>query len=556
MAEYYPLGVLNLLFLLVGVVVLSIVNLYGLIKWQHPQDKNQWWAAKIVVLGGMLVTELVIIGLPLDVSNNGGARECSYDFGDTAECGGLDMRGYWTATFGLAMAWVLVMVPTLVSAYEAHDETGDATCAFTARAAACSELGLLVVFFLVLLPMYFILGVAKLPVEEYRGTIAGAAVRSYAAVEGATSFDAMGDLAADDAVFAGSTNVQLSFGVDFLTYASAFFSWIGWFLFALWGGIGLACLPIDLVLAYVYRPVPMDARELAELKLAIQRRTGELLDVGESLRRERSAFKDGDAKGWWATRKHKAADQIRVNKFAQMVMILEGDVEELEICSGRATDYEPLVYVGYLFAGVAAGLASLAWLAHIVLYMLLPDPPTPFLNAFLGQFNGWYPLAGSLACAFLSFYLLLATMKGCLKFGTRFFLVKLHPMKYNGTELNAFLFNVGLFALCAFPVVQFCAAAFAEYGQYADAATRFKVIKHLVFFRAFYETSAFEYALVAVLGASLIWLFVAPHDVPASSAKLKASLSRKQDTASLRGGGGGGGGGKKKARGYAPHTAL
>ena len=179
---------------------------------------------------------------------------------------------------------------------------------------------------------------------------------------------------------------------------------------------------------------------------------------------------------------------------------------------------------------------------------LTSRPPTPFLNAFLGQFNGWYPLAGSLACAFLSFYLLLATMKGCLKFGTRFFLVKLHPMKYNGTELNAFLFNVGLFALCAFPVVQFCAAAFADYGRYADAATRFKVLTHLVFFRSFYETMAFEYALVAVVGAALIWLFVAPHDVPASSAKLKASLGRKQDTAGLRGG--------KKARGYEAHNVL
>ena len=72
-----------------------------------------------------------------------------------------------------------------------------------------------------------------------------------------------------------------------------------------------------------------------------------------------------------------------------MVMILEGDVEELEICSGRAKDYEPLVYVGYLLAGGVAGIASALWLAHIVIYMLVPDPPTTFLNAFLNQFSHW-----------------------------------------------------------------------------------------------------------------------------------------------------------------------
>ena len=53
--EYYALGVMNLLFLLVGVVVFTIVNVYLMVRWQHPEDKNQWVSAKIVVLMGMLV---------------------------------------------------------------------------------------------------------------------------------------------------------------------------------------------------------------------------------------------------------------------------------------------------------------------------------------------------------------------------------------------------------------------------------------------------------------------------------------------------------------------
>ena len=73
-----------------------------------------------------------------------------------------------------------------------------------------------------------------------------------------------------------------SFGLQIPPFAQT--SWIGWFLFSLWGGIGLAALPIDLVLAYVYRPVPMDAREVAEYRLQVQKRVAELLDVGQPRR--------------------------------------------------------------------------------------------------------------------------------------------------------------------------------------------------------------------------------------------------------------------------------
>ena len=59
-------------------------------------------------------------------------------------------------------------------------------------------------------------------------------------------------------------------------------------LFVLWGGIGLACLPIDLILAYVYRPVPMDAREIAEYKLQIQKRVLRDCKVGSGTMMSRS----------------------------------------------------------------------------------------------------------------------------------------------------------------------------------------------------------------------------------------------------------------------------
>ena len=131
-------------------------------------------------------------------------------------------------------------------------------------------------------------------------------------------------------------------------------------------------------------------------------------------------------------------------------------------------DYEPLLYVLYLFMGIVAAIHSLLWFLHIVAIYILPrEPAHPFLNDYLKQFSTWYPLFGSVACAFFALYLLWCTARRCLKFGTRCFCIKLHPMKRHGTYLNAMLFNTALVGFCSLPVAEFSAHAFADY-----AATR------------------------------------------------------------------------------------
>ena len=70
----YALGILNLFFLLIGIVILMIVNVYVLVKWSHPDDKNQWWSAKLVVLSGMLVCVAAPPSPPLPAPPGGAPR--------------------------------------------------------------------------------------------------------------------------------------------------------------------------------------------------------------------------------------------------------------------------------------------------------------------------------------------------------------------------------------------------------------------------------------------------------------------------------------------------
>ena len=51
--------------LLIGVLILLAVNTYVVWQWRHPEDRNEWFSAKLIVVLSMLASELVIIGLPL-----------------------------------------------------------------------------------------------------------------------------------------------------------------------------------------------------------------------------------------------------------------------------------------------------------------------------------------------------------------------------------------------------------------------------------------------------------------------------------------------------------
>ena len=61
--------------------ILLFLNIYFMIKWQHPDDANNWVTCKLVVVTGSTLVQLVVVGLPLDVANNSGAMGCSYDWG-------------------------------------------------------------------------------------------------------------------------------------------------------------------------------------------------------------------------------------------------------------------------------------------------------------------------------------------------------------------------------------------------------------------------------------------------------------------------------------------
>ncbi len=56
--------------ILVAFIILAVVGFYVLVKYQHPDDKNEAWFPKLVVWTGFIVAGATVLLLPLDVANN------------------------------------------------------------------------------------------------------------------------------------------------------------------------------------------------------------------------------------------------------------------------------------------------------------------------------------------------------------------------------------------------------------------------------------------------------------------------------------------------------
>lgn len=106
---------------------------------------------------------------------------------------------------------------------------------------------------------------------------------------------------------------HVALSVNASTFYAGLMAWLGWFFFALFGAIGLAALPLDLILAFSDRPRHMDPLEFAEAQMSLRDRVNELVAVGELLKyeREEREQQNGGSELVSLTKKHESRPQKR-----------------------------------------------------------------------------------------------------------------------------------------------------------------------------------------------------------------------------------------------------
>jgi len=513
---------------IIGFVLLSVVALYLVVKYQHPDDKNDAYIPKIVVMFGFVLSGATVLLLPLDVANNEGYAGC--DGFDTAICGGLNMSLFWDIIYWLVPIWLFLLIPFSTFYYEADDgmimagTSVGAKPASRIKEAIKYELFVVVIIGLIFALTYLFLNETAIPVQEVTGPNFGD-VTPYEIqpVEGASfsTNQLMPMGIQDEAVLQVSYHAEdlgtVKLGVNASVFYAGLMAWMGWFLFALFGAVGMAAMPLDLILAFMDRPRHMDAVEFAEAQVLLRDRVNELVNVGELIKveREEKAQQNGAKRGYFTREGRKAAAEEKKTllQFKQAVYLLDEDVEDFRNCTENYKNYNPLIPIGCLVLGICSFIISLFWVLHIILYVLPKDPVTPFLNDYFHWFDKWFPLFGVLSVAIFSFYLLICGVKGCFKFGLRFLFFQVHPMKLNKTYMSSFLFNIGLVLLCALPVVQFSAVSFQDYARNTTISQVVNVqLKYLRFFGWFWRSKIFDYALLIIMLLTCVYLGCKPRD--------------------------------------------
>ena len=62
---------------------------------------------------------------------------------------------------------------------------------------------------------------------------------------------------------------------------------MGWWLFAIFCGVGLCALPFDFITMYIYRPRPLAPDEVVNIELELSERTQSILETATELKKDR-----------------------------------------------------------------------------------------------------------------------------------------------------------------------------------------------------------------------------------------------------------------------------
>jgi LMBR1 domain-containing protein 1 len=143
--------------------------------------------------------------------------------------------------------------------------------------------------------------------------------------------------------------------------------------------------------------------------------------------------------------------------------------------------------------------------------------------------DSFFPLFGTLTIGTMAIYLLLCASVGAAKFGTRFFLIEVHPLEPGKTLLNSFMFNVQLVLLCVLPTVQFSTNAFSQYARATEADNLFGTqMNYIQGFRFFWQYNVFLFVLLSFVLLSLIYFSCFPSDRDALAKAFKAVQEQKK----------------------------
>lgn len=488
------------IFLIVVVVVMALVLLAGMvllvIVYGHPDDKNTAKFPKFVTISGLWLAFASLLVLPYDVAAN-------LDGGS-----GIRVDILWQIVYIAQAVYITFIIPFSFFFYESDmdddveaegfmDTQAGEALKYTGAFAFCIILSMTL--------MWAYLNTAQVPVTRIAYGSNNSIVMASISTSQSMYFNTTLTGGNCPTLYCRTDKTTWDIPVSFPLYIIAFVGWLGWFVLTMFGGAGLAALPMDLINDFRTRPTPISTKKYFEERSNLGRRAQQLLELGKQLQRntDRSERK-------WGERRE---DDRDFRGFEKHYYFLKKDYQLLYIAH-KLKGGNPIIPFVKLVLGILGIFLSAAWVVHIIIFILPNKPLSPFLNTLFIKLSGinGFPLFGVLAFAIFSFYLLVCVVVGNFKLGVRFLIFTVYPMELGNTLMNAFLFNTWFILMGSLPTTQFCVYAFPYYSLNTQASIMFGTqIRFMKFFKYFYTNNAFIIALIIVAFLSLLVFLIRPN---------------------------------------------
>lgn len=243
--------------------ILLIANIYLFVYYSHPDDDSalSGVVGKLIIIIAMSLSWIQILLLPLDVSNSRGGGF------------GFSMTMIWTI-FYIAIGVFVIFILPLASAYNECDE--DWTTWEKLKYVMCSFIVSIVIFVTCLAVSSLFLAKADIPIHTQQCTIAN--IQKSNVIR----------LNIDNCT---KNNGELTMDVGIQIYLLGAMCFVSWFVFVIFGGIGIAALPLDCIYEFSSRPKIVVRKDLDDKKIELSLKAKEV----KTLALQAKEFEDNNA---------------------------------------------------------------------------------------------------------------------------------------------------------------------------------------------------------------------------------------------------------------------
>lgn len=207
-----------------------VINAKMVIHYEEEGVGPENRGIRAIVIAGFTLSYFVIFLLPIDVRNS-------------RNDGGLDMETFWSAMFIIIVICSIFVLPLSMFLHDARGDDGIIKNNKAWRRTFTSFIFYIIGLIIVTGITFAIFNTAKLPIID---------------VGCSNWLDADASIQAKN-ICQTQTERFLEFTVRFDIYLIALFCFLGWWMFVVFGGVGLTALPMDLIVGYIDRPQPISA---------------------------------------------------------------------------------------------------------------------------------------------------------------------------------------------------------------------------------------------------------------------------------------------------------